>query len=210
MNRHPFLALLAGTLLAAAPSTTPADDLRGFTSESARAERDWEKKFASVPSPDSLRSYMRRLSARPHHVGSPYDQDNAEWILARFKSFGLTRVERRDPAKTDHPMTSAQLTVLTSSIAWPRYFRAIGLRVPVTKVNVGEPAFVQRVDSLIRTAPLATWRAYLTYHAIAPAAPWLASPFAQENFAWQSRFSGARAMLPRWQRCLRETDGDLG
>jgi predicted metalloendopeptidase len=122
----------------------------------------------------------------------------------------LTRVERRDPAKTDHPMTSAQLTVLTPSIAWPRYFRAIGLRVPVTKVNVGEPAFVQRVDSLIRTAPLATWRAYLTYHAIAPAAPWLASPFAQENFAWQSRFSGARAMLPRWKRCLQETDGDLG
>ena len=31
---------------------------------------------------------MRRLSARPHHVGSAYDKDNAEWILARFKEWG--------------------------------------------------------------------------------------------------------------------------
>jgi N-acetylated-alpha-linked acidic dipeptidase len=31
---------------------------------------------------------MRRLSARPHHVGSPYDKDNAEWLLDQFKSYG--------------------------------------------------------------------------------------------------------------------------
>jgi N-acetylated-alpha-linked acidic dipeptidase len=32
---------------------------------------------------------MQRLSARPHHVGSPYDKDNAEWMLAKFKEWGL-------------------------------------------------------------------------------------------------------------------------
>ena len=32
---------------------------------------------------------MRRLSARPHHVGSPYDKDNAEWILSKFKEWGF-------------------------------------------------------------------------------------------------------------------------
>jgi N-acetylated-alpha-linked acidic dipeptidase len=31
---------------------------------------------------------MKRLSARPHHVGSPYDKENAEWILSRFKEWG--------------------------------------------------------------------------------------------------------------------------
>src|SRR3989454_5097943 len=35
-----------------------------------------------------MRSYMRRLSARPHHVGSPYDKTNAEWLLAQFKEWG--------------------------------------------------------------------------------------------------------------------------
>src|SRR2546427_6235217 len=79
----PALGLL---LIALAPSPT---DLRGFTTESAKVEREWEAKFRAIPSPDSLREYMRHLSARPHHVGSPYDKANAEWILAKFKSFGL-------------------------------------------------------------------------------------------------------------------------
>lgn len=122
----------------------------------------------------------------------------------------LTRVERRDPAKTDHPMSAAQLAALTPRLAWPQYFRAIGLRAAVTKVNVAEPAFVKRVDSLLQNTPLAAWRAYLSYHAIAAAAPWLSTPFVQEDFAFRARFSGARALLPRWKRCLREADGDIG
>jgi predicted metalloendopeptidase len=122
----------------------------------------------------------------------------------------LTRVERRDPAKTDHPMSAAQLAALTPRLAWPRYFRALGLRAPVQKLNVAEPAFVKRVDSLMQSAPLATWRAYLRYHAIASAARWLSAPFVQEDFVFRSRFSGARALLPRWKRCLREADSDLG
>jgi len=171
MNRQPFLALLAGTLLAAAPSTTPADDLRGFTSESARAERDWEKKFASVPSPDSLRSYMRRLSARPHHVGSPYDQDNAEWILARFKSFGLdahietfdvlfpTPIERvvelvaptkfvaalREPPVAGDPTSVQQREQLPTYNA---YSIDGDVTAPLVYVNYGVPADYERLERM--------------------------------------------------------------
>jgi len=140
------------------------------------------------------------------------DRDAAE--VLRFETAlaqaALTRVERRDPSKTDHPMTRAQLATLTPRLGWPAYFRAIGVRVPVTKVNVAAPQFLRRVDSLLQATPLSTWRAYLKSHAISAAAPWLSTPFVQEDFALRSRFSGARALLPRWKRCLREADGDLG
>src|SRR6202140_5104577 len=63
--------------------------LVGSSPRSSQTERDWEAKFRAIPDPSNLRDYMRRLSARPHHVGSPYDKDNAEWILARFKEWGL-------------------------------------------------------------------------------------------------------------------------
>jgi len=43
----------------------------------------------ALPDPKNLRSYMERLTAHPHNVGSPYDKDNAEWLLAKFKEFGL-------------------------------------------------------------------------------------------------------------------------
>src|SRR3989475_12831996 len=96
MSARPVTACGLGILLLAlAPA--PTGDLRGFTAESAKVQRDWEAKFRAIPSPDSLREYMRHLSARPLHVGSPYDKDNADWILAKFKSFGLdARIETFD------------------------------------------------------------------------------------------------------------------
>jgi putative endopeptidase len=122
----------------------------------------------------------------------------------------LTRLQQRDPAATDHPMTIATLAALAPSVSWPRYFRSIGLTVPVARVNVAEPDFVHRVSALIRAAPLAQWKAYLRYHAIAESARWLSTPFVAEDFAFSSRFTGAKTLLPRWKRCLREADGDLG
>ena len=71
--------------------------LAGFSAESSRAERQWEEKFKAIPNPQLMREYMQRLSARPHNVGSPYDKDNAEWLAAKFKEFGLdTHIETFD------------------------------------------------------------------------------------------------------------------
>jgi putative endopeptidase len=122
----------------------------------------------------------------------------------------LTRVARRDPAATDHPMPVSQLQALAPAVDWSAYFRGIGLTSPVQRVNVGEPEFMRRVSALLDSVPLADWRAYLRYHALESAAPWLSTPFVQENFAFTSRFSGARQLLPRWKRCLRVTDATIG
>jgi len=63
--------------------------LYGYSAESSQAERQWEEKLRAIPSPENLRAYMKLLSAHPHHVGSPYDKQNADWILGKFKEFGL-------------------------------------------------------------------------------------------------------------------------
>ena len=65
------------------------NSLVGYSARSSQTEREWETKFKAIPDPGNLREYMRRLSARPHHVGSQYDKENAEWILARFKEWGF-------------------------------------------------------------------------------------------------------------------------
>ena len=71
--------------------------LDGFSADSSRTERQWEEKFKAIPKPENLRAYMERLSARPHNVGTPYDKENAEWIAAKFKEFGLdTHIETFD------------------------------------------------------------------------------------------------------------------
>jgi len=61
----------------------------GAEQEGTGEDQKWEETFREVPNPDSLRVYMKRLSARPHHLGSAYDKENAEWILGKFREWGL-------------------------------------------------------------------------------------------------------------------------
>jgi N-acetylated-alpha-linked acidic dipeptidase len=80
-------SFLISTALVVAPY--PADTpLRGFFPQSVQTQRDLESRFRAMPDGARMKEAMRRLSARPHHVGSPYDKDNAEWILSQFKSYG--------------------------------------------------------------------------------------------------------------------------
>src|SRR5580658_7357171 len=85
--RQVTAVLIISTLVLQAADTTLA--LRGYSQQAAVSEIQWENKFRAIPQQDRLRENMRRLSARPHHVGSPYDKNNAEWILAQLKSWGL-------------------------------------------------------------------------------------------------------------------------
>ncbi len=83
-------AVLAAQTDEARPSASnSAASLLGYSSQTSQPERDWEKKFRDGIVPANIRENMQRLSARPHHVGSPYDKDNAEWILGKFKEWGF-------------------------------------------------------------------------------------------------------------------------
>jgi len=163
--------VLASLLVAAAAAPPPNDDLRGFGAEAATVEREWEAKFRAIPSPDSMREYMRRLSARPHHVGSPYDHDNAEWILAKFKSFGLdARIETFDVlfptpkeravelleptrfrAKLQEPPVPGDPTSSQQAEQLPTYnaYSADGdVTAPLVYVNYGIPADYEQLDRM--------------------------------------------------------------
>jgi N-acetylated-alpha-linked acidic dipeptidase len=57
----------------------------------------WDAKFRAIPEAKNIGEYMKRMSARPHHLGSAYDKDNAEWILSKFREWGWdARLETYD------------------------------------------------------------------------------------------------------------------
>jgi N-acetylated-alpha-linked acidic dipeptidase len=70
------------------PVPAPAP-LLGYSAQGAAEQQAWERKLRAGISPQNIRENMRRLTARPHHVGSAYDKDNAEWILSKFKEWGF-------------------------------------------------------------------------------------------------------------------------
>lgn len=86
----PILAL-AFALASPAASAPPAPGegpLLGFSSEHAREQRALEARFDSHLRAENLREWMKRLSARPHHVGSPYGKENADFMVGLFRSWG--------------------------------------------------------------------------------------------------------------------------
>jgi N-acetylated-alpha-linked acidic dipeptidase len=80
--------LLIFALASALTAQQAGSTLAGFTAQSEPGEASLEQRFKALPDPQRMRANMERISARPHHVGSPYDKENAEWILAQYKQWG--------------------------------------------------------------------------------------------------------------------------
>ncbi|MEO8369034.1 MAG: transferrin receptor-like dimerization domain-containing protein [Candidatus Solibacter sp.] len=167
------LVVYALCLTLAAPAMWSADlaPLRGFSVESGKTQRDWEAKFRAIPDPAALRQYMQKLSARPHHVGSPYDKENAEWIAAKAKEWGLdaqietfdvlfpTPKERvleivepaRATAKIAEPAVAGDATSAQQNEQLPVYnaYSIDGdVTAPLVYVNYGIPADYEELDRL--------------------------------------------------------------
>ena len=116
-----LVSLVTFLVLGATSDAPPV--LSGYSVSSSQAERDWENQFRAIPTQQNLRNYMQRLSARPHHVGSPYDKDNAEWILAQFKAWGLdAHIENFDvlfPTPKERLVELVEPTTLKAALQEP-------------------------------------------------------------------------------------------
>jgi endothelin-converting enzyme/putative endopeptidase len=122
----------------------------------------------------------------------------------------LTQVQKRDPYNLFHKMDRAQLKALTPRFDWDSYLGAIGTP-GLQAFNVTEPEFYRELDRLIQTESLDDLKTYLRWHLAHEEAPYLSQKFQQENFDFFSRtLRGVNAMQPRWKRCVRWVDRDLG
>ena len=130
-----------------------------------------------------------------------------ETALARGS---LTRLERRDPKKLDHKMTTAKLVSLSPSFRWDRYFSEVGLG-SLQSLNVQTPRFFQAMDATLKSESLANWKTYLRWHLVHANAMLLSTPFVNEAFDFYGKtLRGAEQLRPRWKRCVDYVDGDLG
>ena len=87
-----FLTVAITTTLFA--QNTTDKPILGFTAANAAKEHALEAQFDAKMNRDNLRNWMQRLSARPHHLGSDYDRQNAEFIASLFRSWGYdTNIE---------------------------------------------------------------------------------------------------------------------
>jgi putative endopeptidase len=126
----------------------------------------------------------------------------------------MARVDMRDPAKRYHIMTIAELSALSPDYNWRQFLAGIGDGTGVaqaTTLNVASPGYVKTVNAEIEAEPLSAIKSYLRWHTLHGAAPYLATPFVDENFAFFNQtLNGQKEQQPRWKRCTRLTDAALG
>ncbi len=160
MKKPLALCTLASVLCAQAPSQAP---LAGFGSSTSAEQLARENQFDASLNRSDLQTWMERLSAKPHHIGSPADKENAEFIAAQFRSWGYDttietfyplfptpksrRVEMTEPrkfvAKLEEPVLPEDKTSGLRQDQLPVYnaFSIDGdVTAPLVYVNYGLPA----------------------------------------------------------------------
>ncbi|AHG92959.1 peptidase M13 (plasmid) [Gemmatirosa kalamazoonensis] len=118
-------------------------------------------------------------------------------------------VELRDPNASYNPMSLEALDTLAPALHAREFLAAAGVPA-VDRLIVRQPAFMRALSTELESRPLEDWRAYLRMRVLAGNAGVMGPAFESANFAMNSALTGAREQLPRWQRCLRTTDGTLG
>ena len=132
---------------------------------------------------------------------------NIETQLAKAS---FTRVENRDPQKTYHKMTLAELERMGPPFGWKAYFVELGVK-QVPDLNVRQPEFFKAFAEMSTTVQPEQWRAYLRWHVINAMADMLTKAFQDESFAFRGKvLNGIPEQEERWKRVQAATDRSLG
>jgi len=159
--------------------------------------------------------YVEHIGNMLKLLGVPADQAGVQAqqimdIEMKLAHASMDPTSRRNTTKLDHWMKLTEFEALAPSFAWDKYL--VGIGAPsFTELNVAVPDFYKNLESMLKDVPLAQWKTYLKWHLVHGQADSLPTQFGDENFNFYGKvLGGAQQQLPRWNRCVRAVDGDLG
>ena len=177
-------------------------------------DRDYYTKD-SAKSKEIREKYVQHVEKVFELLGDAPDaaEKNAQTVMrmeTALAKASWTRVEERNPYNLKDKVDMAGVENLAPNFDWPVFFRAADYpRFQI--VNVESPKFFIEVNDLLGSEPLDNWKTYLRFHVANSYAPFLSDAFANENFGfYRGYLRGAKEQEPRWQRCVRHTDYNLG
>ncbi len=116
----------------------------------------------------------------------------------------------RDASLAYNPISPADADKLTPNWSWTEFFKSQGVATP-EMFSLAIPAFHQEVSKMIADTDPAIWRAYLRFHTVDGASPYLSQPFVDESFAFYNKtLRGQKEIKPRWKRVLATINSQAG
>ena len=160
-------------------------------------------------------AYVAHVSKMLTLAGAPTAQADASaksilQIETTLAQHALDNVSQRNPNNIYHKMSRDEVRKLMPSFNLSSFLETAEA-APGDSANASEPEFLKAVDQVIASTPLDDLKTYMRWHVIHANAPMLPTPFDQANFDFYGKMlTGAKQQQPRWKRCVRATDGDLG
>ncbi|MBB5015741.1 M13-type metalloendopeptidase [Rehaibacterium terrae] len=116
----------------------------------------------------------------------------------------------RDVSLYYNPVSLADADALTPNFPWSAFFQAQGIAAPAM-FSLATPDFHKEVSAMLADTPVEVWQAYLRFHTVDNAAPFLSDAFAEENFNFYGKtLRGQQQMQPRWKRVLNAINAQAG
>lgn len=118
--------------------------------------------------------------------------------------------ENEDIHKANNTWRRAEFATKAPGLDWDDYFKGAGLS-RVESFIVWQPEAFQGESALVASAPLESWKDWLTFHLIEAHAGVLPKALEQERFAFFGKeLSGVQQQRPRWERGVSVVNGYLG
>ena len=116
----------------------------------------------------------------------------------------------RDVSLYYHTISPADADKLTPNFPWTTFFESQGIATP-KMFSLAVPEFHEEVSKMIADEPVDTWKAYLRFHLVDAASPYLSEPFVQEHYAFNDKtMAGQKEQKARWKRVLGAIDDNAG
>jgi putative endopeptidase len=164
---------------------------------------------------DLRKAYVEHIARTLQLTGVGADEagrqaDTVMKFETRLAAASLSRVELRDPQNQYHFVSVAEADQATPHFAWAPFLAAQGAHVD-KGFSLSQPKFFAEFDRMLADMPVADWQAYLRFHRIDDASPYLSKAFEDENFAFYGQtLNGQKEQRPRWKRVLEAIDGGMG
>jgi putative endopeptidase len=137
----------------------------------------------------------------------------ADEVLAfetQLAKASLSPTELRDLDNEYHFVSVAQADKITPHFSWDKYFSDQNINVG-KGFSLSQPKFFAEFDKLLASAPIDQWQAYLRFHAIDSASPYLSTAFQDNRFDFYGKtLSGQPEQRPLWKRVLGAVNESMG
>ncbi|MCS3794707.1 M13 family metallopeptidase [Niastella sp. OAS944] len=165
---------------------------------------------ASVSIQQAYKKYLAALFTLTE-TDSVSAQKNATIVYNIEKQLAAshkTNIELRDIKGNFHKIALADLNKKQGNIGWTAFFKALG--ATMDSLNVAQPSYYDKVNTLLKSIPLGDWKIYLKANYISGYADYLSKPFVDAYFAYNKALTGQAVQKSRGEIMASAVDNYLG